>query len=188
MNLDGKKFGARQPPDAESSVDTGNGQSIADGALDTLGCVIRTMGDISFPIADENNAQEFQELCSNFARHIENGAAVPAQHIGQSSDGQRQWARIRRFFIDRRTAERKFVTDRLGDYRSVVQKLVDGLRQVGQRDQDTEQAIRENLRLIENAIDTGILPEIKIALGLTMQNIEQLLPDKNKSTKNKSVH
>ena len=172
MNLDRKKPGARLVTDSTTTVDSAGSLSIADGALDTLGCVIRTMGDISFPLADEIDPQEFQALCNNFARHVENGAAVPARDIGQSSGGQRQWSHIRRFFIDRRTAERTFVTERLGDYRDVVQKLVDGLRQAGQRDLDTEQAVRENLGLIENAVDTGLLPDIKIALGLTMQNIE----------------
>lgn len=173
MSLVGKLFGDGSSKATTSTPDPTGDESLTDGALDTLGCVVRTMGDISFPLADENNSDTFHELCTDFACHIENGGPVPELDIPQSLDGRRQWAPIRRFFIDRRTAEKKFVTDRLGDYRSVVQKLVDGLRQVGQRDQDTEQAIRENLSLIENAIDTGILPEVKIALSLTMQNIEE---------------
>lgn len=172
MTLGRKIFGARQSARGKTSVASVGGESMTDGALDTLGCVVRSMGDISFPLADESNPRVFQDLCVDFARHIENGAAVPGQDIAQSAGGHREWARIRRFFVDRRTAERKFVTERLGNYRGVVQQLVDGLRDAGQRDLDTEQAIRENMTLIENAVDTGLLPDVKIALSLTMQNIE----------------
>lgn len=173
MNMGGKFFGSGRPTESKTGPSADTSGSITDGALDTLGCVVRTMGEISFPLADDTGAAEFEALCRNFARHIENGAAVPELDIEQSSGGQRQWGHVRRFFIDRRTAERKFVTERLGNYRGVVQQLVDGLRQAGQRDLDTEQSIRESMHGVESALDTGLLPEVKIALGLTMKNIEE---------------
>lgn len=173
MSVFQKLLNSGNPTDATPVAASDDNDSITDGALDTLGCVIRTMGEVSFPLADEHSLETFQELCGEIACHVENGAPVPTQDISQSPDGRRQWSRIRRFFIDRRTDEKSFVMDRLGDYRGVVQNLVDGIRQIGQRDQHTEQRIRENLALVENAIDTGNLPEVQTALRLTMHNIEE---------------
>jgi len=173
MSFFGKIIGSGNPSSATLTADSNADGAITDGALDTLGCVIRTMGNISFPLADGQGRETFQQHCDEFACHVENGAPVPTQDIPQSADGRREWARIRRFFIDRRTDEKTFVTGRLGDYRSVVKNLVGGLRQIGQRDHDTEQSIRENLALVEDALDTGKLPEVKTALSLTMRNIDE---------------
>lgn len=147
--------------------------SIGDGAIDTLSCVIRTMGEISFPLADESNPKEFQDLCTKFAGHVKNGAPVPSRDISKMSDGTRQWANVRRFFIDRRVDEKEFVTNRLGDYRGVVDELVNGLRRIGQRDQVTEQAVRRDLKLVKNAVDTGMMSDIKAALRQTLDNINE---------------
>ena len=173
MSVFGKLLNSGNQTDDASAAASDSDESITDGALDTLGCVIRTMGEVSFPLADGKSPETFQEICGEFACHVENGAPVPALDIAQSADGRRQWSRIRRFFIDRRTDEKSFVTDRLGDYRGVVENLVEGMRQIGQRDQETEQRIRENLSLVENAIDNGNLPEVQAALRLTMDNIEE---------------
>ncbi|MDH3352474.1 MAG: hypothetical protein OEM51_13085, partial [Gammaproteobacteria bacterium] len=80
--------------------------SLADGALDTLGSVIRIMGDEAFPIDQEVDPSIFHMKCSQFAGHVENGAAVPAFDIPQTTDGSREWSQVRRFFVDRRRAEK----------------------------------------------------------------------------------
>jgi len=146
---------------------------LTSGALDTLGCVVRTMGEQSFALDDEANLEAFQETCEELACHVENGAAVSAMDIAQTQDGSRQWAQVRRFYIDRRTNEKEYVTNRLGDYRGIVEDLVQGLKHVGERDQDTEDAVRENLTVVENAVDNGALPEIKAAVSKTIDNVTE---------------
>lgn len=146
---------------------------LADGALDTLGCIIRTMGSASFPLANEADPSAFAAQCDDFACHVENGAAVPSANIGQSADGGREWSQVRRFFIDRRQNEKEFVTNRLEDYRGFVDDLVSGLRQIGPRNQETEQSVRESLDTIEHAIVTGALPEIKAALDQSIETVSE---------------
>lgn len=146
---------------------------LGDGALDTLGSIVRAFGDLSFPLEDEVESTAFRELCIDFARHVENGAAVPAFGLAQSLPGQREWASLRRFFVDRRQDERLFVTERLRDYRGVVEEMVGGLRQIGQRDQDTETAIKQCLDNVEQATATSDLPLIRIALSETIQTVTE---------------
>lgn len=149
------------------------GDRVTDGALDTLGTVVRTMGDLAFPLDDGPDPDAFRSICHDFACHVENGAPVPAFDIEQQPGGHREWGQVRRFFIDRRTSERDFVLERLGNYRGVVDDLVHGLREIGQRDQDTANAIRDDLGQIEAAVSAGSLPQIKSALDETVESVSE---------------
>jgi diguanylate cyclase (GGDEF)-like protein len=145
--------------------------ALADGALDTLSSVIQVMGLQSFPLEDDYDSSAFPETCLAFACHVENGAAVPSFDIPPSSDGVRDWASVRRFFADRRHAEKAFVTDRLQGYRGIVDDLVSGLREIGVRDKNTESSILRCLEAVEDAVGTGTLPQIKAALSQTLEDV-----------------
>ena len=151
----------------------GNYDSLADGALDTLGTILRVLGEESFPLDHDVDPALFRELCRQFARHVENGGAVPAYEIAQSEDGVRDWPLVRRFYADRRQAETAFVTDRLHNYRSVVEDMVAGLRQIAERDQNTEDRVLESLNAVEQAINDGELQSIEAALSQTIEQVTQ---------------
>lgn len=153
---------------------------LTDGALDTLSNVLRVMGNESFPLEKDIDPSVFPEMCVEFSCHVENGAAVPSCDIPQSSDGSRQWAQIRRFFVDRRKAEKQFVTERLQDYRGVVEDLVSGLRTIGERDQVTELDVKASLDQIRDAVGTGVLPEIKRALSQTVQKVNETFAEQKR--------
>ena len=155
-------------------------QSLTDGALDTLSNIIRVMGDESFQLEDDIDATVFPDMCKEFSCHVENGAAVPSFDIPQSANGTREWAQLRRFFADRRKAERSFVTERLHDYRGVVEDLVTGLRSIGERDQCTETSVKQSLHQIEDAVGTGVLPEIRKTLKQTITQVTQTFAEQKK--------
>ncbi len=178
MDFVSKIFGSRSSAPGQTARVTV--ESIADGALDTLGSVIRVMGDESFPLEKDIDPAVFPVMCNEFARHVENGAAVPSFDIPQSTDGSREWGRVRRFFADRRHAEKSFVTERLQDYRGIVDDLVTGLRDIGHRDQTTESSIRASLDSIQDAVDTGVLPRIKTALTQTVSQINETFAEQKK--------
>ena len=146
---------------------------LADGALDTLGTLVQVLGEESFPLEQESDVLAFRAHCQQFAAHVENGAAVPAFGIAASKPGERDWGQLRRFLTDRRRAEKIFVTERLHDYRDVVEDLLIGLRQIGERDQTTEAKIIENLAQLESAIDAGKLPDIQSALAQTIEKVTE---------------
>lgn len=152
----------------KKDVDTND---LTDGALDTLSSVIRVMGDESFQLENDIDPSIFPEMCKEFSCHVENGAGVPSFDIPQSANGTREWAQVRRFFADRRKAEKTFVSERLHDYRGVVEDLVSGLKLIGERDQCTETSVKESLNRIEDAVGTGVLPEIRKALTQTVRKV-----------------
>lgn len=152
--------------DSEQSADL-----LVDGALDTLGTILMVMGTHAFPMDDELDTAEFAGVCGNFARHIENGVAVPSHQVEPTTNGQRNWASVRRFYTDRRKAESTFVTQRIGGYREIVDNLVSGLREIGQRDLTAQTDILECLTVIENTVASGSLDDIRAVLARTVETV-----------------
>jgi len=180
MRLVNKIIGAQRESGAGHKNDNGK-TSLTDGALDTLSSVIRTMGDESFPLEKDIDPTVFPAMCKEFSCHVENGAAVPSYDIPASADGSREWGHVRRFFSDRRRAEREFVTERLQDYRGVVEDLVSGLREIGERDQSTEVTVRQGLSSIEDAVGTGVLPQIREALKQTVVQVTETFDEQRRA-------
>ena len=179
MSLVSKIFGNASGTDGTAARQAGS-SDLADGALDTLSTMIRVMGDESFPLEKDIDPLVFPEMCREFSCHVENGAAVPSCAIPASDDGRREWAQVRRFFADRRKAEKEFVTERLHDYRGVVEDLVAGLRTIGERDQVTESDVKACLDHIRDAVGTGVLPEIKAALSNTVRKVNETFAEQKR--------
>ncbi len=146
---------------------------ITNGALDTLSSVIQTMGEQAFLLDTDRDPNLFPRECADFVRHIENGEAVPTRDIPRSIDGNREWPQIRSFFNERRRAERSFVSERIGSYREVVEDLIAGLRQIGERDQDTQRRVSLSLSAIENAVGTGDLTRIRDVLKEAVHKVTE---------------
>lgn len=159
-----KIFSGQHEEPAASEAQEVKAPDITDGALDTLSSVIQTMGEQSFLLDTDRDPHLFPRECADFVRHIENGEAVPTRDIPRSADGNREWPQIRNFFTERRRAERSFVAERMGSYREVVEDLVAGLRQIGERDQDTQRKVSMSLSAVENAVATGDLARIREVL------------------------
>ena len=173
MGLVSKIIGSDSERPEKKAKKTAGNQSLVDGALDTLVNVLQVMGKESFPLESDIDETVFPEICKEFACHVENGAAVPSVNIPQSADGTREWAYVRRFFKDRRSAEKVFVTERLENYRGIVEDLVNGLRHIGERDNTTEANVKESLNSIEDAVSTGVLPQIRETLTQAISQVSE---------------
>lgn len=180
MSLVSKLLGSGGSAPKGPGTTEGSSSSLADGALDTLSTVLKVMGDESFPLESDIDESIFPTMCREFSCHVENGAGVPSFDIPQSLDGARQWGHVRRFFADRRKAEKRFVIERLSDYRGVVEDLVSGLRVIGERDQTTEDSVKQSLNRIEDAVSTGVLPEIRKALEQTVRKVNDTFAEQKR--------
>ena len=180
MSLVSKIMGSGGSKTNGSKKSTNISDDLTNGALDTLSNVLRVMGDQSFEIESDLDPTSFPDACKEFSCHVENGAAVPSVNIPQSEDGTREWSHVRRFFSDRRKAEREFVTERLGNYRGVVDDLVSGLRAIGERDQNTEDSVKQSLDTIESAVGVGALPEIRKAVAQTVEKVNETFAEQKK--------
>lgn len=155
------------------STDTVDSLSLADGALDTLGCVFQTLSRESFALDTEINVREFAENCLEIARHVENGAAAPTIDIEECETGNRDWGKVRRFYVDRRKQEKAYVSGRLNDYRSIVEQFMLGLRDICDRSDQTERTVTQSLESIESALSLGTLPDVKRALARAVNDVSE---------------
>ena len=167
--------GNRQMSDAGERSSERN-FSTADGAIDTLCSVIRVLGSESFPLDGELDQNQFADSCTAFARHVENGAAVPDYDIDATEIGKREWSTVQRFLVERRRHEKKFVTEHLSGYRGMVDDLVSGLRQIGLKDQDTQTRVQNCLLSLHEAIgrettSNNGLPMLRTALTQTISEV-----------------
>lgn len=157
------------------SETTASGQSgtanvaLLDGALDTLDCVMRTMGEYDIELEDED--PRFHDLCKQYARHVVNGAGIVDEGIGDSADGSRNWPKVRRFYIDRRQKECEFVNERSRNYRILVEDLVVGLRSIATREELTESSVKQSLKEVQIATDSGDIRTIRSALDTTISTV-----------------
>src|SRR3569833_2569812 len=62
-------------------------------ALDTLGTIVRTIGEFALDQQDVE-PQAFTQLSENWAQHLLVGSAPPGSNVA-SSDGRRDWAGVR---------------------------------------------------------------------------------------------
>lgn len=144
------------------------------GALDTLTCLIRVLGEESFPTDRDSDLTLFPRICSDCARHVEHGAAVPALDIQLKNTGKREWETVQRFIVDRRRYEKIFVSERLSDYRGIVDDLVSGFRDIGLNDENVAANVRECLLSMQDTIGDNELPKIKTALAETIANVHEI--------------
>lgn len=156
---------------ANLAADTSN------GAINTLTSLIRVLGEESFPLDKDSDPTLFPSICCDFARHVENGAAVPALDIELKKTGKREWETVQRFMVDRRRQEKKFVTERLGDYREIVNDLVSGFREIGHKDENAAANVRKCLISMQDAIGDDELPKIKTAMAETIAKVHEIFAE-----------
>lgn len=151
--------------------DVGNAEltALVDGSLDSLDCILRTMGEFSFELEDQD--PRFHDLCKQYARHVTNGAAIEDEGIAEAGAADRQWARVRRFYVDRRQREETFVNDRLRNYRILVEDLVCGLKAMANAEDSTSSTVGDGLQVLQRAVDGGSIREVRHALAQSMATI-----------------
>lgn len=172
MSLLDKITGRRRGAAGDTDGGAGHaGRSLLDGSLDTLASVLRTMGEFSFELEEAD--ERFPDRCADYARHVATGAAVEDEGIAKAADGERQWARVRRFYTERRQQEAEFVEERIRNYRLLVEDLAVGLRSVATREALTETAVRSSLGDVERAAEGGSVADIRAALAAAMTTIVQ---------------
>ena len=172
-------FSKRSRPASCSSDDrlSNSAADTANGALDTLTSLIRVLGEESFSLDKDSDPALFPSICSDFARHVENGAAVPAIGIELKAGGKREWETVQRYMVDRRRQEKIFVTERLGDYREIVNDLVSGFREIGHKDENVAANVRECLISMQDAVGNDELPKIKTAMAETIAKVHEIFAE-----------
>ena len=173
-------FRRRVEPPAESRQ-APNGapeQELVDGALDTLAQLLRVFGRKAFALEGEA-VEAFGERCELWARHVLTGAELEAaaEADAPAFRTERGWPALRQFFAERRTAEARFVEQRVGELKGALWDLLRGLRSLAGAGQAAQDKVGESLNTLEEAVRKDSLEAVRDAVGTTVAVIRGALEE-----------
>jgi diguanylate cyclase len=151
--------------------------SPADMALDTLGSVLRTMGE--FALDQEHlDAASFASLAERWAQHVLLAAPAPAATV--VADARRNWNGVREFvegYCRGASTHSRTVT---GDLRQVVWVFIQNLSHAFAHDEQTDQRLREQLSRLEQLAESSTTGELKREVLATVMTVSQTVEERRK--------
>ena len=131
-------------------------------AVDLAAALLRAFGRYGVT-TERMPAEELDELCEAWARHVLIGAPPP------DADGQavaadvtrRDWEGARRFFTDARRAEQEFVSTRIGDFRDMLWVIIHGLRATFMDEQAADKEVTAQLDHLKQALETDSIDVLR---------------------------
>ncbi|MCG5053484.1 MAG: GGDEF domain-containing protein [Myxococcales bacterium] len=123
--------------------------SPTDMGLDTLGALLRTLGEYPFDQA-RVTAAAFARLADQWARHITTGTPPPSGNpAAGSADSRRDWAGVRHFVREYCAEATEHTRGVLGDLRQVIWVFIQNLSHQLRMDEATDGRLQMQLERLE---------------------------------------
>jgi diguanylate cyclase len=144
-------------------------------ALDTLGAVVRTLGEFALD-QEKIDAAAFAGLAERWAQHVL--SATPPPTGTGSTDGRRDWAGIRAFVADYCRGANAHAQVVMGDLRQVVWVFIRNLSHAFAEDRDSDGRVREQLTRLEKVAEAGaatgdLKREVLATVSALSQTVEE---------------
>jgi len=157
----------------------------ADRATDFIAEMLRTLGENAFDVGPMR-AAEIGELFEGWARHLLVGTPAPGHAPAQTDDAKksesagarRDLPGLRRAFRDHRTAEARYVTTALGEFREATWAFISGLRRSLSVEQTADRRINHRMRRLEGAVRSGDPLKIKSEAQDTVALLTEFLAER----------
>ena len=151
--------------------------SPVDMALDTLGAVLRTMGEFALD-QEKTDAAAFSAMAERWAQHVLLAAPAPAAITG--ADSRRNWNGVREFveaYCRGASSHARTVT---GDLRQVVWVFIQNLSHAFGQDEQTDARLREQLTRLEQLAESSTTGDLKREVLATVLAVSQTVEDRRK--------
>jgi diguanylate cyclase len=165
------------PPPSSESLTPVLVSSPADMALDTLGSVLRTMGEHALD-QEKVDAAVFSNLAERWAQHIL--LAAPAPSSVSASDARRNWIGVREFVESYCRGASTHTRTVMGDLRQVVWVFIQNLSHAFAQDEQTDARLREQLARLEQLAESSTTGELKREVLATVMTVSQTVEDRRK--------
>jgi diguanylate cyclase (GGDEF)-like protein len=149
----------------------------ADMALDTLGAVLRSMGEFAID-QEKMDAVAFSALAERWAQHVL--VATPAPSSTGAADARRDWGGVRDFVDDYCRGAHGHVRTVTGDLRQVVWVFIQNLNHTFAQDELTDARLREQLSRLEKLAESSTTGELKKEVLATVLSVSQTVEDRRK--------
>jgi diguanylate cyclase len=165
------------PPPPTQSLAPVLVSSPADMALDTLGAVLRTMGDHALD-QEKMDAAAFSALAERWAQHVLLAAPAPSSVSG--TDVRRNWLGVREFVEDYCRGAGSHSRTVTGDLRQVVWVFIQNLSHAFAQDEQTDARLRDQLARLEKLAESSTTGELKREVLATVMTVSQTVEDRRK--------
>jgi diguanylate cyclase len=142
-------------------------------ALDTLGGVLRTLGEFAFD-QPELDAAAFTAVAERWAQHVLIAKPSP-NGVAAAGDSRRDWAGVRNFVADYCRGASTHARTVAGDLRQVVWVFIQSLSHAVAADRETDGRVREQLSRLEQLAHSPATAELKREVLATVLSVSQLL-------------
>ena len=149
-------------------------------ALDTLGTIVRTIGEFALDQQDVE-PQAFTQLSENWAQHLLVGSAPPGTDVA-SADGRRDWAGVREFVREYCKNSSSHARTVITDLRQVVWVFIQNLSQTVAQSATSDDRIRNHLGRLEtvaqqNSVSTA---DLKREVLSTVVAVAQIMEERKR--------
>jgi diguanylate cyclase len=151
--------------------------SPADMALDTLGAVLRTIGEFALD-QEKMDTAAFATLAERWAQHVL--VAAPAPTPTATADGRRNWPGVREFVEAYCRGAHGHARTVMGDLRQVVWVFIQNLNHTFAHDDLTDARLREQLARLEKLAESSTTGELKREVLATVVAVSQSVEDRRK--------
>ena len=148
--------------------------SVGDSALDALAAAVRTLGKYAFD-TEQTPRASFAKRCEAWATHLLRGTPPPGSPMDDGpalpAASRRAWGDLRRFLVDRRREEQRFVEGHLGNFKTAVSDLIRGLKAAMHEDEGVDSRIISQLARLEQAVESGELESLSTLVPAAVSTI-----------------
>jgi diguanylate cyclase len=161
----------KAPPPPPTGGDSG-GDRTRDEELETLGQVLRYLGEEAFDVADDT-ADHIAALFSAWSRHL----LVLAPHPDEPDEPvrHRDFIGLRRFVQQFRHREVGYVKKTLKELRSVLWVMVGQLGSAVLSDRTTDKQAKQQLARLQRAVGAGSLDELQREAMATVDCLNEII-------------
>ena len=152
-----------QPANEAPSLETSG--ATLDDALTTLSSVLRTMGQIRFPIGEAEKS--FHRESEGWARHVMTGGDAPVAREGPG----RNWRGVREHVRRRRVAERDYIDSRIGGFTEVLQEVLSQLQMLVGANEQAAGVLQEAMDKLGRSSDEATLEQLRADVRRTVREV-----------------
>jgi diguanylate cyclase (GGDEF)-like protein len=146
-------------------------------ALDTLGSLLRTMGEFALD-QEKTDAATFTALAERWAQHVL--VAGPAPTGGSSAEARRDWAGVRNFVTEYCQGASTHTRTVMGDLRQVVWVFIQNLSHAFAEDRESDARIREQLIRLEQVAGSAATGDLKREVLATVNSLSLTIDERRK--------
>ena len=146
-------------------------------ALDTLGALLRTMGEHAL---DQQNADaaSFRTVAERWVQHVL--LAAPAPGASQPAGGRRDWTGVRNFVSSYCRGASEHTRTVMSDLRQVVWVFIQNLNHAYADDRQTDARIHEQLARLERIAESAATGELKREVTATVNVLTQTVDERRR--------